>query len=91
MADAIIFKRVFDGRIDDATAAVNVFERHILDVKTSIPSERLLVYDVRDRWTPLCDFLACPTPDEDFPRINERRSFRHKRPWRLAQLILWGR
>ncbi len=91
MADATIFKRVFDGRVDDRATAVNVFERHIHEVEAAIAGERLLEYDVRDGWAPLCGFLGFPTPDAEFPRTNQRESFRQKRPWRLARLILWGR
>lgn len=91
MARATIVNRVFDGRIDDRAHAVNVFERHVHEVKTSIAADRLLVFDVREGWAPLCAFLARPVPDEPFPEANERAAFRRKRPRRLLRLILRGR
>jgi hypothetical protein len=91
MAKATVMNRIFDGRIDDRAHAVGVFERHIAQVKASIPSDRLLVFDVQNGWAPLCAFLGRSVPDEPFPQVNERQAFRRKRPWRLARLIVSGR
>ena len=67
MAKATIFDRVFDGRIDDRAHAIEVYENHIADVKATIPPDRLLVFDVRQGWEPLCEFLGTPMPDQPFP------------------------
>ncbi|MFC4050559.1 sulfotransferase family protein [Actinomadura syzygii] len=91
MARATVFDRVFGGRIDDREHVLGVFERHIAEVKEAIPAERLLVFDVRDGWEPLCAFLGVPVPDEPFPESNERAAWHRKRPRRLARLILRGR
>ena len=47
-------------------------------IRASIPPERLLVYDVRDGWAPLCNFLGVPLPDRPFPRSNDKADFRTK-------------
>jgi hypothetical protein len=91
MARATVMDRVFDGRIDDRAHAVKVFERHIEEVRAAVPAGRLLVFDVRDGWEPLCAFLGVPVPDEPFPQVNERAAFRRKRPRRLLRLIVRGR
>jgi hypothetical protein len=39
-------------------------------VKTTVPADRLLIFDVKDGWEPLCKFLGVPTPDEPFPHEN---------------------
>ena len=91
MARATIVDRVFGGRIEDRAHVLKVFEQHIANVKASISSERLLVCDVREGWTPICSFLGCPVPERPFPNINERVAFRRKRPRRLLRLILSGR
>lgn len=91
MARATVMDRVFDGRIDDRAHAVKVFERHMAEVKATIPAGRLLVFDVREGWAPLCEFLRSPVPDEPFPQVNERAAFQRKRPRRLLRLILRGR
>lgn len=51
------------------------FERHNEQVKTSVPSERLLVWSVTEGWEPLCDFLDVPVPAESLPHVNDRETF----------------
>ena len=70
---------------------IQVFERHIAEVKETIPSHRLLVFDVREGWAPLCAFLGRPVPDEPFPRVNDSAQFHRKRPFILLRLIFNGR
>ena len=36
-----------------------------------VPKERLLVWDVRDGWEPLCKFLNKPVPKKPFPELNK--------------------
>jgi hypothetical protein len=91
MARATVIDRIFAGVIDDRAHAVGVFQRHIAEVKATLPSERLLVFDVREGWAPLCAFLGCAVPDQSFPEANERASFHRKRPLRLLRLIVAGR
>ena len=38
---------------------------------TTIDPSRLLVFDVKEGWGPLCRFLGVPQPDEPFPRLND--------------------
>ncbi|KAB2348348.1 sulfotransferase family protein [Actinomadura rudentiformis] len=91
MAKATVMDRVFDGRIDDRDHVTKVFERHIAEVKATIPPERLLVFEAGDSWAPLSAFLGVPVPDEPYPQVNERAAFRRKRPRRLLSLIVRGR
>jgi len=53
--------------------AVAFFKDHIKQVKASVPPERLLVFDVKEGWEPLCAFLNLPVPPIPFPKINDRR------------------
>ena len=42
-------------------------------VKRTVPPERLLVFDVKEGWGPLCRFLDLPVPEgEPFPRVNDK-------------------
>jgi hypothetical protein len=45
-------------------------------VRSYLPSHRLLVYEVRQGWQPLCDFLEVRVPDEPFPRLNDSEAFK---------------
>lgn len=47
---------------------------HNAMIKANIPAERLLVYNVKEGWGPLCEFLDKPVPDVPFPRINDAKS-----------------
>ncbi len=76
MARNVILKRTFDGRFEDRAHAIAVYERHQAEVRAAIPDERLLVYEVRDGWAPLCNFLGRPVPDSPFPNVNSTTEFR---------------
>ena len=39
-------------------------------VKSLVPPEKLLVYNVKQGWKPLCDFLGCEVPTVAFPHEN---------------------
>ncbi|MFD0477083.1 sulfotransferase [Nonomuraea thailandensis] len=62
-----------DGPVDEESA-VAAFERHTAEVRASLPPERLLVFDVRQGWEPLCRFLGVEVPAEPFPHLNDGRS-----------------
>jgi hypothetical protein len=63
---------LFDGRFLERNYALAVYERWNESVKAEVPAERLLVFDVREGWGPLCSFLNVPVPDKPFPRVNQR-------------------
>ena len=44
-------------------------------VKREVPADRLLVWDPRDGWEPLCRFLGKPVPDTPYPRTNSKDDF----------------
>ena len=37
----------------------------------TVDPARLLVFDVKEGWEPLCRFLGVPQPDQPFPRLND--------------------
>lgn len=62
MGGSLVGLKVFDGRADDPEHAKAVFRAHEARVREAIPAERLLVFDVREGWAPLCAFLKVPVP-----------------------------
>ena len=46
------------------------FRNHNERVKSVVPRDQLLVYNVEQGWKPLCDFLESEIPDVPFPREN---------------------
>jgi hypothetical protein len=59
----------------DPEGLIAAFNEQEAAVKATIPAERLLVFDVRQGWEPLCEFLGKPVPDSDFPRTNSKEEF----------------
>ena len=62
----------FGDKIHDRDFMVNAFNTHNAEVERSIPKDRLLVYEVKEGWEPLCRFLNVPVPSTPFPRRNSR-------------------
>lgn len=74
MAHDVIVKTGFPMGLDrDGLTAA--FEAHNNAVIEAIPADRLLIFEVKQGWEPLCAFLGVPVPDEDFPRTNHREEF----------------
>ena len=42
-----------------------------------VPKDRLLVYEIKDGWEPLCDFLNLPVPDIPFFHKNKTKNMGH--------------
>lgn len=58
--------------VHDQAHCIEVYKRHVAEVKAQVPPERLLVFQVQEGWEPLCKFLNVPVPDEPFPHLNKR-------------------
>jgi len=74
MVRKAILAETFDNRFEDKAHSIEVFKRHTQEVCDTIDPARLLVFDVREGWAPLCRFLDVPIPDEPFPRLNDTAS-----------------
>jgi len=74
MAVGVIDKTGFPGGLD-AAGLTKAFNAHNDAVKATIPPSHLLVYQVKDGWGPLCEFLGVPVPASPFPRTNDRGEF----------------
>ncbi len=63
--------------VEDRRHMIEAFNRWNEEVKESIPAGRLLVYEVKEGWEPLCSFLDVEVPkDKPFPHLNDSDSFR---------------
>lgn len=77
MINALVWDKVFGGCFQDRHEAIAVFERHIQEVKERVPAERLLVYDVKEGWVPLCAFLNVAVPEgKPFPHVHDADAVR---------------
>lgn len=74
MAAGVINKTGFPPGLD-AEGLKKAFTAHNDAVKAVIPEHKLLTYQVKEGWGPLCAFLGVPEPDDLFPRTNDRGEF----------------
>ena len=74
MSVGVISRTGFPAGLDMAELT-QAFAAHNDAVRAAIPADRLLVYEVKDGWAPLCAFLGASVPGEAFPRTNDRGEF----------------
>ena len=61
-------------RMHDKDHLIRRFQEHIENVQNTIPASRLLIFEVKEGWGPLCEFLELPQPDGDFPFVNDEEA-----------------
>ncbi len=76
MIQTIVWEGDLEGRFADKQRALEIFDQHNREVREYVPSERLLVFDVKQGWEPLCTFLGVDVPQQPFPHANDTESFR---------------
>ena len=76
MINGLIWDGTFKGRFDDKDFAIGVYQAHNELVQAKVPADRLLVYEVKEGWEPLCEFLDVPVPEGPMPHLNDATSFR---------------
>lgn len=74
MASDVITRTGFPPGLD-RNGLIEAFISHNDAVKEAIPADQLLVFEVKQGWAPLCEFLGAAVPEEAFPRTNHREEF----------------
>ncbi|MEE1838284.1 sulfotransferase family protein [Streptomyces sp. NPDC088190] len=64
-----------DPKVFDEDTVAAGMERHIEEVRATIPADRLLEWSPTDGWEPLCAFLDAPVPGTPLPRVNSSAVF----------------
>jgi sulfotransferase family protein len=73
----IVWEGTFENRFEeDRQFAIDTFNSHNEAVRAKVPADRLLVYEVKEGWGTLCEFLEVDEPDAPFPHLNDTASFR---------------
>jgi hypothetical protein len=81
--ESALWQGVFQNQLEDKMHATEIFKNHIEEVKRVVPSERLLIFEARQGWGPLCSFLNVPVPaDKPYPHKHKGTLIR-----RLLQLM----
>ena len=68
-------RQTFRSTVDDKAAAVAALEARDAEVRAFPDPDRVLVFDVREGWGPLCAFLGVDAPDGPFPHANSTDDF----------------
>jgi len=55
---------------------IDYFNRRNEEIVAAVPPEKLLVFEVKQGWSPLCEFLGVDVPESEFPRVNSREETR---------------
>jgi hypothetical protein len=68
------------------------YQRHNQDIIDHVPKGNLLVFNVKEGWKPLTDFLGCDVPvEQEFPhsKINTTKSLKKMRKMFLTVVYGW--
>ena len=66
----------YKAHINDRDWMIDYFNRRNEEIVAAVPPEKLLVFEVKQGWSPLCEFLGVGVPDTEFPRVNSREETR---------------
>ena len=85
--------KVCGSRLNDALddcddyKAEELYHDWIEEVKSHVPENKLLVFNVKQGWEPLCSFLNVPVPESDFPKANDAGSLLTFLTWN--SIVAW--
>ena len=55
----------------------NEFNKWNKSVIEHVPKDKLLIYEIKDGWEPLCNFLGLPIPEKPFFHKNKTKNMGH--------------
>eukprot|EP01031_Cornospumella_fuschlensis_P028079 gene28079-33906_t len=64
------------------------FQAHNEAVVRECPPDKLLVFDVKEGWGPLCEFLDKPVPSKPFPHKNEGKAFQNSVRTHIVRVVV---
>jgi Sulfotransferase domain len=66
---------VWAGTNGEAGPMAEAMERWNREVQETVPADRLLVWNPKEGWEPLCEFLELPVPEQPLPNVNDTENF----------------
>ncbi len=70
-----MLEREFGKDLKDKKRVIQRFNDHNEEVINVISKERMLIFDPKSGWEPLCKFLNVPAPSTPFPKSNTKEEF----------------
>ena len=75
MVFELIWDGIFNGRMSDKDYVIAQYEKHNQRVIDEVPKEKLLVFEAKEGWPSLCEFLDCSIPKTGYPNVNTTKEF----------------
>lgn len=73
-----MFNFKFTPEYKEREKAIAAFEQHNQNVIDSVPSEKLLIWDISQGWEPICNALNIAVPNIPFPKVNTRQQWQER-------------
>jgi hypothetical protein len=61
-----------EGNLEQMAEKAEEWNQSVID---EVPAERLLVWNAKEGWEPLCEFLGVDVPSEPLPHVNDTETF----------------
>ena len=74
--DGEMIDKIFGKNLKDKQEVIKRYNAINQETLNYIPKDRSLVYQVKEGWEPLCNFLNVPVPSAPFPKSNVRDEFK---------------
>jgi hypothetical protein len=75
LEDTPVYSALWHDYHHGTETAKQVYVDYNAEIRRLVPEENLLVFNVKEGWGPLCEFLGEELPDEAFPRRNDKVAF----------------
>lgn len=72
-----LIREIFGRRKKQGIYGPQWYETHNQEVRENVLKERLLEFNVKEGWGPLCKFLGKPVPDQPFPHLNDTKAIQN--------------
>ena len=82
-----VWDGVFGGRFEDKVTAIGIYRENSERVRRVVAPDRLLVFEAKEGWEPLCRFLNVPVPASPYPHVNDAASV--KRILVVMKVLRW--
>jgi hypothetical protein len=78
LAERYLWNKQYHGRFKNKELAIKIYDEFNEEIKSYIPENQLLIFNISDGWEVLCKFLNAPIPDSPFPIKNKRNEFKEQ-------------
>ena len=87
-----MFSGMLDAFESGKVEAVKYYHDWVEHVKRTVPPNRLLVFESKQGYEPLCKFLNVPIPEEPYPFVNDSgaKQSQYQKGRMIAIILVYG-